>query len=92
MIKLGERRINPGHIVQYFPVTDTHIRFVLSEGNSETVTFDSKEERDGMLDQLDKCLVSFDNGTIVMPDLSDIPIFSFGGQEPTEGPGGISMQ
>jgi len=95
MIKLGEKRINPGHIVQYYPnkvMDNATIIFELHDREPETVVFDSEEERNGMLDMLDKYLVSFDNGTITVPDFGSIPTFVLGGQGPEEGPGGVSIQ
>jgi hypothetical protein len=95
MIKLGEKRINPGHIIQYYPnrvMDNATIIFELSSKENETVMFDSEEERDGMLDMIDKYLVSFDNGTITVPDLGSMPTFILGGQGPEEGPGGVSIQ
>ena len=99
MIKLGERRLNPGHIIQYYPKDEEDIKmdgyliiFELSDETTEEVSYTNKEERDGMLDMIDKYLVSFDNGTITVPDFGSMPTFVLGGQGPEEGPGGISMQ
>jgi len=95
MIKLGEKRINPRHIIQYYPnivMDNPTIIFELNNKENETVMFDSIEERDGMLNMLDKYLVSFDDGTITVPDLRSMPTFILGGQGQDEGPGGISLQ
>ena len=98
MIKLGKRRINPGHIIQYYPKDEKDVKedgyliiFELSDETVEEVPYINKEERDGMLTMLDKYLVSFDNGTITVPDLGSMPTFILGGSQ-EEGPGGISMQ
>ncbi len=95
MIKLGEKRINPGHIIKYYPnrvMDNPTIVFELSDKEHETVMFDDTEKRDDMLKMLDNYLVSFDNGTITVPDLGGMPTFILGGQGPGEGPGGVSIQ
>ena len=68
------------------------IIFELSDGDKEKIPFINKERRDSMLDMLDKYLVSFDNGTIIAPDIPNLPSFLLGGQGGVEGPGGMSIQ
>lgn len=92
MIKLGEQRINPLNIAKYYPDLDISIMFDLLTGARIEVTFKSKSERDDMLKLLDKFLVDFDDGTVILPEINNLPTFILGGQGPTEGPGGISIQ
>jgi len=93
MLKFGEKRINPVHVIKYQPsVTSENIfiDFTLSNGESEKIKFESEKERNDMLVLLDKYMVSFDEGTIIMPDIPDFPSMLLGGGG--EGPGGIQMQ
>jgi len=89
MIKLGERRINPGHIVQYYPSEDSDhlIIFELTGEATEAVSFDSKKSRDAMLVLVDKYLISFDDGTIIASTMPNFPFILGGPGE--EGPGGV---
>ena len=95
MIKLGEIRINPVNIIKYYPgkiMDNPTIVLKLIDGESEEIFYNDIQKRDEMLELLDKYLIAFDDGVVTMPDLHDIPMFTLGGQGPTEGPGGISIQ
>ncbi len=91
MIKLGETRINPGNIVQYYAGTDNYIHFELITGKIEKISFEHKEQRDSMLQSLDEFLVAFDNGTINLPKFINMAGM-MNTPESQDGPGGMSLQ
>ena len=101
MIKLGEKRINIENVTIFCPDDSDRstnsspfcIRFDLIDGSQENIEFKTAQERDEMLQTLDKYLVTFDNGIIKSSKTKNMPSFiiddtDLGGS----GPGGISMQ
>ena len=93
MMKFGEKRINPNHIIKYYPELGNCIKFDLINTTTESIHFKSIEERDDMLRLLDSYLVEFDNGKILSSPTNRVPQFiiddsDLGGS----GPGGMSMQ
>ena len=93
MVKLGEERINPRNIVRYYPkLHGDHesIIFKMVNGEDIVVPFENTERRDEMMKLLDDYLVSFDNGVVAAPDITDLPPIIFGGNLPG-GMGGMEM-
>ena len=93
MIKFGEKRINPNHIIKYYPELGNVIAFDLVNTTTVTINFKTTEDRDDMLKLLDSYLVAFDNGRILSSSTNKVPQFIM--DEPDlggSGPGGISMQ
>jgi len=62
MIKFGNKRINVALLTQYSPHGTAGISFDFITSMSESVTFDTTEERDKMLEELDKFLVNWEDG------------------------------
>ena len=92
MIKFGDKRINPNHVIKYYPELGNCIEFDLVNTTTESIHFKSIEERDDMLRLIDSYLVAFDDGKILSTQ-SKVPQFimedtDLGGS----GPGGVSMQ
>jgi hypothetical protein len=91
-MKFGEKRINPNHIIKYYPELVHSISFDLVNTTTESIHFKTLEDRDDMLRLIDNYLVAFDDGKILSTQ-SKVPQFiiddsDLGGS----GPGGISMQ
>jgi hypothetical protein len=97
MIKLGDKRINPGNITMYYPhKEDTQdkffIKFDFINQSTEIIKYETIKERDDMLHLLDKYFLSFDNGIEISSE-SHGPQFILDGPQGSEsGPGGMSMQ
>jgi len=73
MIKFGNKRINIGLVTTYHPQGSKSINFLfLAQSVYEKVSFESTEERDKMLEALDKFLVDWEDGKAKMGDITTL--------------------
>jgi len=95
MIKFGSKRINIAMATGYFPLGSTQIEIQYISNSIEKVSFESTEERDKMLEAMDKYLVDWEDGKHKMGEIRSLADLLHSLQDgPVEGgpPEGTTVQ